>query len=391
MSPELYPHKRPETKLLLCCTRTCMEPKTAECVRQLLKATIDWNYLIQAASCHGTLPLLYRNLNKLCPDEVPNTTLNQLKSVFYALAWRNLYLTGELLRLLALFRNRGLRAFPFKGPVLAATAYGNLSLRHFGDLDILMPRENIPAAKDILVRQGYCPKFQFTPSEEAAYLRSHHDYKFVRFKDGLIVEIQWGVTQWSFPFPIDFEELWRHRKEVCLAGSTVFNLSLEHTLLILCVHGTKHRWEQLLWICDVAELINAYRQRIDWERLMKRARTLGGLRMLLLGLFLAHDLLGAALPENVLKKIRDGRHIKYLASRVQAWLFREMSQPVRLSDERPFFYLQVREKLGDKIALVWKYFPEYFFRAVGRVKKGMRTYSYLHFSSLALLPVDIFY
>ena len=45
-----------------------------------------------------------------------------------------------------------------------------------------------------------------------------------------------------------------------------------------------------MWICDIAELLRAYSKRIDWTGVVNRARTLGGARMLALGLLLAHDL-----------------------------------------------------------------------------------------------------
>jgi len=62
------------------------------------------------------------------------------------------------------------------------------------------------------------------------------------------------------------------------------------------VHGTKHRWERLRWICDVAELIRV-REDVKWETLMRVAESLGSRHMLSLGLYLAHDVLGAPLPE----------------------------------------------------------------------------------------------
>lgn len=281
-------------------------------------------------------------MNNLCPDNIPKTTLNQLKNAFRVIAQWNLYLTGELLRLLKLFQDAGIRALPFKGPVLAVAAYGNPSLRHFGDLDILMPREDILKAKDILVSQGYHAKLDLTAREEASYLRSHHDYKFIRATDGVVVEIQWGVTQWSFAFPIVFEDIWARHEKVSLAGATVCNISLEDALLILCVHGAKHRWEQLRWICDIAELINTHQQRIDWERLMEQARMQGGERMLLLGLYLAQHLLGVRLPEDLMKQIEsDYSWVKFLAQQVVRRLVRDRADIDLLLEikEGPFFSL----------------------------------------------------
>jgi hypothetical protein len=257
-----------------------------------------------------------------------------------------------------------------KGPSLAAAAYGNLSLRHFGDLDILMPREDIPKARKLLVSRGYHSKPQLSDSEEEAYLRSHHDYEFVRRKDGVVVELQWGITQWSFAFPLDFEDIWKRRETMCLAGVTIPTLSNEDRLLILCVHGTKHRWEQLNWICDIAEVVETDYDQMDWDRLIKRAHGQGGERMLLLGLYLAHNLLHARLDEKVLNRIENARQVRALAAYVSERVFFDASDTAPgLLDEPPFFYLAVRERLRDKLSIGWRYFPEYFRRGIVPSKK----------------------
>jgi Uncharacterised nucleotidyltransferase len=360
----ISPRWRPEAELLLLCARTRLKPDKAQRLRELLKKGIDWNYLVRQALFHGAMPLLFRNLSLVCPDGIPKATLNQLRDYSNAIARSNLCLTGELLHLLNLFRKRGIRALPLKGPSLAVVVYENLALRHFSDLDILVARDDMLKAKELLILQGYRPKLKLTASQELDYLESHHDYKFLRADDGLVVEIQWGITESLFGFPLNFADLWQRRKTLPLADAGLFSLALEDLLLLLCVHGAKHRWEQLKWICDIAELVDAYRQKIDWSKVLERARMLGGERMLLLGLFLAHDLLGADVPTETLKKIAGDPEIKWLTGKVSDGLFRKESNPVRLSDEAPFFYWKVRERLRDKLEVLWKYFPAYFLRAV---------------------------
>lgn len=356
--------RRPEAELLLSCARSRMEPDRALRVRQVLKERIDWSYLIQEALYHGVIPLLFWNLTRVTSNGVPKETLGQIKNTFNVIARWNLCLTGELLKLLNLFRDVGIRALPFKGPVLAAAAYGNLSLRHFSDLDILVPKEDMLKAKEVLILRGYQPKLKLSASQETAYLRSHHDYKFIRSRDGVVVEIQWGVTERLFAFPFAFDNIWERRETVPVAGVSVANLSPEDLLLILCVHGAKHRWGQLKWICDIAELVDAYRERIDWNRLTVVARTLRGERMLLLGLFLAEHLLGAVLPPQALNRMKKEHQVELLAHQVNERLFDGFSKPLRLCDEAPFFYCKIRERLSDKWVLFCRYFPEYLLRII---------------------------
>src|SRR5882724_4783053 len=363
---------QPEVDLLLCCTRTCVDAESAERIRTLLREDIDWVYLSGIALLHGTTPLLYRSLHTTCPEAVPKAILDPLQDHFHTNASRNVFLAGELLKLLSLLEAHRIPAIPYKGPVLAASAYGDLTLRQFYDLDILVHKRDILTAKELFIAQGYWPSLQMTSAQEAAYLQSHHDYKLVRGDDAVVVELQWEVTQAFFSFPLDFDHLWERREQVTLAGTTVLNLAPEDLLLVLCVHGSKHLWRRLGWICDVAELIRA-RPRMNWRRVLEQAHALGGKRMLLLGLALANDLLGAVLPEAILQSIRADHSVTALAAWVKGRLFPPVGDPsglleerpaLDLQDESPVLYFRMRERWRDQVAVCVHYGPDYLHRVI---------------------------
>lgn len=339
---------RPEAELLLRCARTCLDSKSAGRIRALLQEDIGWAYLIQTARRHGVMPLLYWSLNNTCPEAVPQAILAQLRDHFQTNARRNILLTKELLKLLNLFESHGIPAIPYKGPVLAASIYGDLTLRQFGDLDILVQERDVQRARDLLISQGYRPKVQMTDAQEAAYFQSKCACGFVCDDGKVYVDLHWGVTLLKhFSFPIDDERLWERLEPVSLAGMTVRSIPSEDSLQILCIHGSRHCWERLRWICDVAELVRTH-QGLDWRRILERADKLGNKRMLFLGLFLAKDLLGAVLPEEAWRRMQADPMIQLLAARVTEWLFSETDRPLGFS-ERSAYYLKVRERLRDRI------------------------------------------
>jgi hypothetical protein len=146
---------RSEVELLFCCARTHIDSEIAERIRTLLQQDIGRAYLIQAAVQHGIIPLLYQSLNTTCPEAVPKANLAQLQNYFHTNAQRNLFLTNEQLKLLTLFESHSIPAISFKGPVLAVSAYGNLSLRRISDLDILVRERGYHKAKELLFDQGH--------------------------------------------------------------------------------------------------------------------------------------------------------------------------------------------------------------------------------------------
>lgn len=330
---------RPEIELLLCCARTSMDTTTAEQFRILLQEDIDWDYLFQMARRHKMRPLLYWHLNSICSEVVPQTILEQLQKYFNDKRERNEFLTKELLKLLNLFETHEISAIPYKGPILAASVYGNLTLRDFWDLDIIVHEQDYPRAEELLISQGYYPP----PEQNIEWERC-----FVNDNSSVEVDLHRKLTPWDLPFPIDFEGWWERREPVSLINTTVLSFSPEDLLIILCVQVAKDsqwRAELLIKICDIAELIHAHPV-LDWKRVWQQSVKLGSKRILLFSLYLASELLGTVLPEEILLKMQ-ADHIAKLASvQVCEELFNSSEKS---SGERIFLRKLGRERWRDKI------------------------------------------
>lgn len=345
--PTTYTH--PEAELLLCCARTDIHSE-AEQIKALLKEKINWDYLLRTALWHGMAALLYCSLNATCPEAVPKPILDQLRYYFHNLARRNLFLTRELLKLLNLFQAHEIPAIPYKGPVLAASAYGNLALRQFCDLDILIHRQDALKVKSLLLNQGYrLSQEQPSGAQEAMWFKSACEYNFVSNDGKVMVEPHWAIARPKYCFLLDPECLWQRLETISLAGTPVLTFQPEDMLLIVCMNGTKDHWQSLKQICDVAEVIRAH-QEIDWERVIKQASILGSERMLKLSLFLASDLLGTALPEKVWQRIQADPVVKSLATQVRERLFVNATNSPKFEDSNfSLWDIRVRERLQDRV------------------------------------------
>ena len=301
--------------------------------------------MLATALQHGVLPLLYQHLQTLGPDLLPAAVLTQLRAHFYANVGATLFLTGELLRLLQLLETHGIPARPFKGPTLAASVYGNLALRQFSDLDILVHQADLPRITELLTTHGY--QLPLTRAKAAALWNHHYHYAFVREDGHVLVEMHWAFTRRSWPVPLDPAFLWACSTPVSLIGTMVQTFSPEALLLILCVHGTKERWTLLKWVCDVAELLRRH-PALDWGEVMEHARTAGGVRILLLGLSVAHQLLGAVLPPAVVHTIQADPVVPALTAQVCAQLCARLDGVPGTMD-RHTFYLRTRERVQDRL------------------------------------------
>ena len=356
--PATHPKASLEIELLLCCARSQISAATAEQIKSLVHKEIDWQYFFQQATQHSVVPLAYQSLNAICPEAVPQEILTLLHNQFRINARRNLYLARELLQLLNLFNVHNIPVLCFKGPPLTVSCYGDLSLRQFSDLDILVSEQDLPRARDLLLSQGARVRFHvvnLTENEKATFVQSETVHKFVRecayemeYKEGRVVlELHWQVMPHYFCFPLKPEYLWQRLKATTLLGQTISNLSPEDSLLLLCGHGAKDCWDKLARICDIAELLGTYPS-LDWKWVIEQASSRGGERILLQGLLLAHDLLGTFLPEIVWQKIKHDPTTKILAKQVQQGLFcKAKEQPGQF--EQFLFHLRIKNRFWDRV------------------------------------------
>jgi hypothetical protein len=337
--------------MLLACARTAMDEPHAAQITALATQTMDWERIVYLSIGHGLAPLLYRSLNSIRPAGVPSSVMERFRNKAQEIAGRNLLLATELLTLLDLLKANGISAMPYKGPALACQVYGELRLRSFRDLDILVRRIDIPKVRNLLPESGYQPQLKMTAGKERAILRSECDEVFSGI-NGRILEVHWAITPPYFSFHLETEDLFSRATTIELLGKSVLALSPEDLLLILSVNGAKDMWNRLEFICRVAELLHRYPD-IHWPTIFSRARDLGADRMLLLGLFLAHQLLGASLPAEVLQRFQRSKMLWGMADEVCERLF-VRPEDVPSQFELTRFRLRTRERLRDRVTYCFK-------------------------------------
>ncbi len=332
----------PSRELLLECARG-PTPRDPDRIRRCLAGDVDWEEVLSAAGIHAVEPVLARALDVVEWDGVPKQVRDALTVRARSIAEENLRATAELLRVLDVLGAGGIQAIPYKGPALAAQVYGDLALRRFVDLDLLVRESEVMSAVEVLGGAGYRFPQSVQPSSAQRYLRSQNEFGLVHGELGQIVEIQWRIVPRSFAIDVDVEGMRRRLRPVPLGGRTVPGFDPADLLLLLCVHGAKHLWERLGWIVDVAELLAAY-PRLDWRAARRRARGIGADRILLVGLGLAEELVGAPLPEPVRRTVRSDAAVRKLVGALGEGLFGSLDRerPVRTID------LQMRERLRDR-------------------------------------------
>jgi hypothetical protein len=346
----------PELQLLVLCGTGRLSAERREQVRELVKQELDWEYLLALAAKHLLVPLLHQQL-RACGvvGSIPAPCAVRLQALFSEnFAWQ-LKLAGELQRLLVLLQERGVDVLPYKGPMLAERLYGTIAMRQSSDLDLLIRRKDIEIAQELLTSNGYRPRKQLTDSGRAFMLRSRYSEGYER-PDGPTIELHWAFTNQDISFPLSLEDLAPRLETARLGSTTVRVIGREDLLLILCVHGAKHLWARLEWICGVAELIRSA-DGIAWDHVLRSARAYGSERMLLLGLTLACDVADAPVPAEVERLMRSDIQVQRIAGEVvktlpDPELITESSQEFG-SLRHDILHFRLRERVRDRIRFLW--------------------------------------
>jgi hypothetical protein len=271
-------------------------------------AAWDWRTFAAACETHQLTPYIFWKLQKLPAGVVPPGLLEQLRARFYEISAHNFLLATRLLELTSKFQNEGIPVLAYKGPALAKAVYGDMSLRKSSDLDLLVRPDNLVKAVGLLERLGFQSEPMLSSPQVIPYRCNPANRRHVAVSEEIpfrapdstyYVDLHWqlGYSDWR-AFSPDVERMWERVEHQQLLHGAVSTFSREDLFLALCYHGTKHRWESLKWLLDVAELLRS--GKVDWSRVEqltvnnRRAGTTVSLTILL-----ARDLLGAPVPSGI--------------------------------------------------------------------------------------------
>lgn len=221
---------------------------------------------------------------------------------------RNMLMTSELIKIMHLLRENNIEALAFKGPTLSQMAYGDITLRQYVDLDVLVKKGDIYKAGKILENHFYMASGSIEFLNDPIWVSDAKDMTFFNEKKSIAVEIHWKFFKNRYANSSHMINFWLDPNEVKINNTTIRTLQTDILLVYLCIHGSMHVWERIEWINDINLLIRT--QEIDWDKALIFAKEFQSKTMFLLGLSIAHELFGTKLPEIIRKHIQQKKIIK---------------------------------------------------------------------------------
>lgn len=352
---------REEDRFLLYCCRAEDERAKNKLIGEERK-DIDWNYFLKKARENAVSAIVYFRLNKNKSDfpDIPQEILEELKSDYYMNATKNTLLFEELGRALEAFKKSGLPVIALKGAALAETAYGNLALRPMTDIDLLVRKEDLLRVDEELKRLGYRASDRSVNDVDfsATYLMTL-DYRS-HLPNSPSFHIHWHFVNSSIPNEsyirhIQMEDIWKDAEKAIISDVETLVMAPHYLLIHLSEHALRvtHSLGKLSFLCDINQAINFYRERLDWERLIKESFKFKLNHMVYFNLYFTSQFLGAKIPERVLSELRPKRLT--LGERV---FMNSVSNNNHVRGLSYLVHLAMNEGFFRKMKFVWRtFFP----------------------------------
>ena len=233
--------------------------------------------IVEAASAHGVLPAVARNLRTMAIDHVASAPNPQqlIDRACGTLDQRALAVTGQSMLLLhhgrriaAAMLDQSVPAVVVKGPTFAHLLYPTPSDRSYTDIDILVSRKSLSVCSAILRELGFSAVS--SPLDDA---RDYGEYKWTLPGHSLVlVEAQTDLIHSpSLRSGIRF----RHSDLMAVGdGSSTDATAL---LMLAAVHGAAgHQFERLQPAVDVLQAVRGAAGPINVDRLVRVAGHMGG-------------------------------------------------------------------------------------------------------------------
>lgn len=350
-----------ELRLLVVYLRMALGTATA-IDHHLASQPVDWAAWLRWVERHRVGSFLHHRLPPAVRASLPESAAAGLRTQAVLNAQRALARTGELLRLTSQLERDGIRVMAFKGPVLSQQLFGETGLRPAGDLDLLVSPADVATASAVLQGQGYqrtFPDFELTALQWRKFLNLQHEVNHRHPERGVTVELQWRLE--GMPDQ-DFEELWKARRSVSLAGQSLAVMPELLEQVFLFVHGARHGWQSLFWLLDVALLL----QNLPPEQeaaLVAAARRFGATKALAQGAVLAWELFGVAVPTDC-ERVGLSHSLVVTARRRLATEGRASSWRATMADTA--YQLRLQDDWRGRFSLVqprllspqnWKWYP----------------------------------
>jgi len=303
---------RPELELTLCCSQSKLDIAAVQRILLLLRRGVDWQEVVACVLQHRVASLVFTNLSALGEELVPPVWHEALRQEAHEIERSHAARFAEVRNVSEAFAVAEIPILPYQVPVLNWLTSRHARERAFVDLEVMIQQVNMPRAGAILAGLGYQPGLNLGGDDKTD---AGPNSWFLFHRQHRTIAVHTEQTLQYFPEMTELHQLSRNLRVFEFGNGKIVSPSLEHLLFMICVNGTLNFWDRLSYVSEVSNLVQS--SPVDWAYAKSVASRFKATRMLLLGAYLAHQVLGAVLPAEVVSEVRADVSIQRSATSVE--------------------------------------------------------------------------
>lgn len=291
-----------ENQLLLACAKIHPGVEELEKINELIPFIKDWNAFSLRMVALGIAPLFYNKWSRLSSvNEIPSVNRERLKGAYYKTLTRSMMLYQAFNQLAGALTTQSIPFIPLKGIYLSEWMYGDIGLRQFSDIDILIHPEDAKKTLLLLESLGFKSVKSIDEQIEENNVDLVHYSPMVLNGVSVEVHIQLLNKAWN-PHSILPEKLWESSEFTLLSNQSISVLCLHDMLIHVSLHLNKHMLSGTMqftgWL-DIVNLLEKYTCRDDWNALYERCVLFSCQSIVYSQIVLAKEYMQANVPENI--------------------------------------------------------------------------------------------
>ena len=264
-------------------------------------STEQWISFLSILGPHSVLPLVYWQIKSLALElHPPEEVTDFLRRIFLTTSAQYIKKEEQLSKIIRAFNSEGIPLIVLKGLSFTQTLYPEPGLRPCSDIDLLVEPEFMKKSYKVFESLGY----QRLEQRFDLFREFHCEERFIHAQDKSksLIDFHWGLHPFaSFKKDEKLEDLSRRAVRVSIGSLNFYTLSSVDTLIQAAVHLAllHNRSIRLIWIYDIARLIERLNSVSDWRLLQKRSVEWGACIALENCLKMAHAWFGINPPEEL--------------------------------------------------------------------------------------------
>jgi hypothetical protein len=272
-------------------------------IPRLLESELNWVELCHLAEREKASPILWQRLEKLGAGKIPTEAETHFRKLARVTSFHMSYLEQLVIQSAAALDRAGIDYTLLKGAALACSVYGSFEQRPMVDVDILVNKAAGSAAVDALLSAGWV--WRAEKPRDADYSHLHHLPALIDPNGLVSTEIHTSILPAAAPFNVSTAAVLDSARSVRFRQSDVRVPDPVYLLLHSCIHfAWSHLFRSSAWrtFRDIKSMIKDYD--FDWDEFVELARFHKAASCCFWTLHLARELVGAPIPDSVLRALR---------------------------------------------------------------------------------------